>query len=309
MALRDELLKYPQAIIPIFTMLTANTTINLFKGEMYLSQQNKAFPKEIGAVELTWLPSPKVRFTVPSSGLLPELEDAELHFPKFNKTLEVLVTHLQHGSEAQPQYQGILTGNAIIGDNTLCTNVIFHVPNFTHFIGDIIRNQEATQAWRGRLRLESKEWIVYIDELPDAKTLFSNIKNDGGFVLTHSGSLRRVDEKPFTCQDASNVLTALFYFLSFTRGIWCSPVLPTGFLSEVVVWQRWNLSHISQWKSIDTWFPYLEVQSIQNVSKAFHGLLTKLEDPLWSDPIKIAVHWFVESNLPAGGVEGAIVLT
>jgi hypothetical protein len=53
----------------------------------------------------------------------------------------------------------------------------------------------------------------------------------------------------------------------------------------------------------------LEVQDIQSVSKVFQGLLAKLEHPLWCDPIKIAIHWFVESNLSAGGVEGAIVLT
>jgi hypothetical protein len=36
--------------------------------------------------------------------------------------------------------------------------------------------------------------------------------------------------------------------------------------------------------------------------------MAKWKSSLWNEPIKNAIHWYVESNIGAGGVEGALVL-
>ena len=42
---------------------------------------------------------------------------------------------------------------------------------------------------------------------------------------------------------------------------------------------------------------------------AFPGYMRKAADPVWAEPVRLALYWYVESNGDAGGVEGSIILT
>jgi hypothetical protein len=43
--------------------------------------------------------------------------------------------------------------------------------------------------------------------------------------------------------------------------------------------------------------------------KALPGFVARSQDPTWKEPIQHAIHWYVEANRCAGGIEGAIILT
>lgn len=306
---QEKLQHYPQAVTPVYTTDVANASLQLFAGEFFLTQDNKTLSKERGNIEFIWLPSPKIRFTVPVANDRPELDMARLHLSHQNVSTEAIVTNVRIGSTDQPSYSGILAGEVIVQTNPQCDRVIFHVPNFTHFLGTIVRNTEANHAWRGRLYLEYTDWIINIDEISSGKEVANSIRNEGGFAITHVGVIQRKDGNLFSYQDIQPILFGLRYFLSFARGLWCGPILPVGMSTDSSAWQIWNTSHLSPWKMVESWFPYHEINQIHEVNKAFQGILSKLADPLWADPIKIAIHWFVEANLTNGGVEGAIVLT
>jgi len=56
---------------------------------------------------------------------------------------------------------------------------------------------------------------------------------------------------------------------------------------------------------VTSWFPDLQAQSLK---KAFPGFLQRWKSPTWQEPIKLGIHWYLESNAQAGGIHGSIVL-
>jgi hypothetical protein len=113
---------------------------------------------------------------------------------------------------------------------------------------------------------------------------------------------------PFSVTEAEGILDALYYYISFARGIWCGPLLPIAFDSGVKKWSRWEPPWINEWRERRSWFPKLDYGVVQPLSDAFSGLISLWDDALWREPIKNAVHWYIEANTNAGGVEGGIIL-
>jgi hypothetical protein len=186
--------------------------------------------------------------------------------------------------------------------------VIFHLPNFHDYLGESIRNAELTGAWKGRLVLEHGLWQIRVDAIPGADQLRKLLKADGGFAITNVGSIQLKDKTPFALTDALSILDVLYYDFSFARGIWCGPLLPIAFDAGVEKWSRWEPPRIREWRERRSWFPELDYGIAQPLSDAFSGFIRLLEDALWCEPIKNAVHWYIEANTNAGGVEGGIVL-
>lgn len=300
---------YPEAQEPIYEVSSTNEPIGLFSGELLLSRPNKTFPARSGTVEWHWLPKPRIRFDLAEVDTPPDLSEGELIIAKHGLSCDVLITSINLAmASGLHACQGLLLAPVILGDS-VCDRVVFHLPNFKRFLGNVITDSDGGRMWAGRLPLQSNEWKVTIDENMNCRELVKSLKNEGGFGLTHTGSAERADGKPFEAEQADSLLNALFYFLSFTRGFWCGPVLSVGQLNGKNVWYQWKLPKtLTPWSSVKLWFPYDDKQGIGKVSKAFSGFMEKWGDALWGDPIKLAVHWYVESNLNAGGVEGSIIL-
>jgi hypothetical protein len=186
--------------------------------------------------------------------------------------------------------------------------VVFHLPNFHHYIGDSIRDAESATAWKGRLVLKHGLWIIYLDEVPGADQLRKLLRADGGFAITHIGSIQLEGGARFALAEAVDILDALYYYFSFARGIWCGPLLPISFDSGVKKWSRREPPRLREWRERRSWFPELDYGVVQPLSEAFSGFIGLWKAPLWREPIKNAVHWYIEANANAGGVEGGIVL-
>ena len=158
--------------------------------------------------------------------------------------------------------------------------------------------------------LESDEWIVALDTKKGVHDLIDGLKDQGGYAITHMGGIRRADGGSFSFNEANGVLQAVYFFLSFVRGLWCGPILASGRKSGLNVWQEWADYRLTPWKYVESWFPRVVTQEgTTKLGQAFRGFMQKWNNNLWRDPIKYSIHWYVESNIDAGGVEGAIVLT
>jgi hypothetical protein len=131
------------------------------------------------------------------------------------------------------------------------------------------------------------------------------LDDQGGFGLTHVGRLKRIDGRQFDKDQALDKLDALYYFLSFVRGLWCGPILPIGLADDKVSWQVWDTPRLTPWKYVSSWFYTFEPQEI---NEAFNGYMEKWVDPFWNEPTRLAIHWYIEANIGSGGVEGSIVL-
>ncbi len=309
MDIQEKFRQYPQAIAPFYSTPRANAPVFLFEGGLFLTQDKHILPTESGRLEYSWLPTPTLRFRVPIANGLPEPGEADLTIADLNVTVDAIVTSVSMSNSEPVQYEGILTKETNIATGLSCERVIFHLPNFTQFLGVTIRNTNATQIWHGRLTLTYSDWIINIDGMREGREIIESVKREGGFAITHGGMLERSNGDSFAYQDGLPLLEGVRYFCSFARGLWCGPILPLGFAASSIVWRQWGAWHLSPWKTVSSWFPFNEIQQLSELNQAFCGLMARLSDPLWSDPIKIAIHWFVEANLTAGGVEGAIVLT
>jgi len=308
----EELAKIPEALEPVYITPAANAPISLFEGDLQLILASGRTVSAPGLIEWRWLPHPVIRFGLRGLGHFPDSQDlsqARLNIPELNLSCGVSVANIGVGSEGT-HYTGLLLSTpVIVGSDLECEQVIFQLPNFFSIIGEVIRNRTSSRTWTGRLRLESDDLIVVLDEMETARDLVKDLKDQGGFALTHSGVLERVDGGRFSCEEADDQLSALHYFLSFVRGFWCGPVLAVSRVDHADVWRQWACPHLTPWKYVETWFPlYDAFGGTSEISRAFRGFTAKWKSGLWKEPIKNSIHWYVESNVGAGGIEGAIVL-
>ncbi len=302
--------RFPEALDPLYHFPSPNTTIRLFEGDLKLNLASGNTLSTSGTIEWKWLPSPSIRFSCFDLDRFPDpsdLSEANLNVPALTLSCEVYVTSIRVGGEGAT-YDGRFRKPVLVGDNSYCDQVIFHLPNFFSFIGEIIRDKDMSSR-TGRLRLESDEWLVTLDTRKAIRDLISSLKNHGGYAITHTGELRRSDSRCFNYDEADDVLQAVYFFLSFLRGLWCGPILAFGRSNNRDIWQEWATSRLTPWKYVESWFPCVAArENVVNLNQSFRGFMRKWKNGLWKDPIKHSIHWYVESNIGAGGVEGSIVL-
>lgn len=306
-----KLEKFPEALKPLYLTPSPNTTISLFKGDLQLHLASGQKLLAPGTVEWRWLPSVSIRFTLSGLDHYPnysDLSEAKLDIPELSLSCEVLITNIGTGKDGSTYYGGLLRTPVPIRVDSGCDRVVFHIPNFHSFIGEAIRGK-GLEIWTGRLRLETDKWVIALDGERTVSELIKGLKDQGGYALTHTGELRRADSGHFRFSEADDILHAVYYFLSFVRGLWCGPVLASGRMGGIEIWQEWATSRLTPWKYVESWFPQVgPKENLAELNQAFRGYMRKWEDSLWKDPIKHSIHWYVESNIGAGGVEGAIVL-
>lgn len=56
---------------------------------------------------------------------------------------------------------------------------------------------------------------------------------------------------------------------------------------------------------MSSWF---FTQEPEEINEAFNGFMKKWQDSEWNEPTRLAIHWYIEANTGAGGVEGSIFL-
>jgi hypothetical protein len=165
----------------------------------------------------------------------------------------------------------------------------------------------AVPCWSGRLVLEAEGWRVTIDTLERLQALLKSLTLQRGYAVTHVGKLEHSDQENFTLEEADEFLIALYLFLSFSSGLRTLPILPVGYdISGEKVWEKWTFDYIAApWRSVYSWFPAPDGHSL---SKAFPGFLRRWKSETWHEPIKLAIHWYIESQAGAGGIQASIFL-
>lgn len=297
------LLQMPQSLEALYTTSSLNEAVELYSGELILRLNGTEMSGD-GRIFFKWLPAPTALFEIDSLiGLVP-LDDGDIYLPalSYSCPVSVLYSTLPGGPCGGSVKDGRVPASG------MADQVVFHLPNFHHYIGDSIRNADLTGAWRGRLVLKHDLWRIYLDAVPGANQLRKLLKADGGFAITNVGSIQLEGNTRFSLAEAVGILDVLYYYFSFARGIWSGPLLPVAFDSGIKKWSRWEPPRIREWRGRHSWFPELDYGVVQPLSDAFSGFIRLWDDALWKEPIKNAVHWYIEANTDAGGVEGGIVL-
>ncbi|HLG16586.1 MAG TPA: hypothetical protein VJH03_19090 [Blastocatellia bacterium] len=289
----------PVANEPLVHAPRPNEEVTAFAGTLSVEAKGRKIEGE-GRLFFRWLPSPCLRFEIAQPGAFSDIDltEATLEAPAAGiAALPAGVLSIsQKANPADTSVAGVILDEfSLRGDGTEMTTVAFDVPNF-HRIAHGSRRSTS------RLTLEAGDWLVDIDATADVDQRLQALCSVGGFVVTHAGLLRRTSGESFSFADTSTVRSALSTWLSFSRGLWCSPIF---WHSKPYGWTHYSCPRLSRWRAVQSWFPLLYCD---RVPSTFPRMVEILADPIWKDPFELAIYWYVHANECAGGVEGSLVL-
>ncbi|MBN3887917.1 MAG: hypothetical protein HWQ43_01620 [Nostoc sp. JL31] len=302
--------QYPPALIPIYLTGEPNQPIQLYQGSLKITQEGTVY-EGYGTVSFEWLPSPDLKFLFSKSNneslFQLELGKGNLNLLEIQAYAEVWISSILpiYFEHQDGDISGNLNKPVIFSSEHNLSYIIFHLTNFHQFSGMAISTSRGM--WRGRLILEAESWYISIDRLENFGNIMKSLKSKGGYAITHVGTLERSDKKPFTTEEADDVLEDLHWFLSFSRGFRTSPILLVGYdNSGEKVWEKCTSYTTSPWRSVHSWFA--DSQESCSLSKLFPGFLNRWRSTIWNQPIRFAIHWYLESIAQAGAIQGSIVL-
>ena len=142
------------------------------------------------------------------------------------------------------------------------------------------------------LALKAPPWLVRVDPVPRLGELEKTLNSDGGFAITHSGTIQRCDGKGFSGNDAQCFLGALGQFLSFVCGTQCGITDVVGLDGKGdESWKQWGSYHASPWQRHRSW-----------ADLTIRDALSEIFEHFWLEYRKSSTHldrvlgWYVYSN-------------
>ena len=262
-------------------------------------------------LELTWLPSPGVRFQV--TDLPPGFGDTgrgtALQLPDGTRIENLIVTAVNQTvreGEYTARMAGVVNGIVTRGQPTGSAYATFLLPNVDPPIGSGVRYPGRGQA-AARTVLNGSGWRVTLDWAEYDRGSIDFLRGNSGYAVTMVGRAEREDGSTFSREQASELLGALGWYLSFYAGRWTGPCLIAGHdTSGTTVWEEWRCSRVTPFRTRQSWADTLHPPCF---FEPFPGFLARWQDAGWAQAVRLAIHWYLEANAQAGSTEGSIVLT
>jgi len=198
-----------------------------------------------------------------------------------------------------PEYEPIV---GVGSESTQLARVVFHLFNFA----DVRRKQAHSVPQLHCVRLQHEDLMVTLQAVERIKQRVSQLKEEGGYELTHAGCIERTDGKPLSGRDADQWMRALSTFLSFVMGRWCEPACAVGFdAAGDCVWQYWA-SPREPWAASVSWFDRMHGEQM---SALFPQFAEKWSVTNWREALHEVIHWYVSANCFTRAIDAGIILT
>jgi len=190
-----------------------------------------------------------------------------------------------------------------VGSGVALDSVRFLVFNFPDVAGRPIRNATAIRA--SRLVVSSDRWTVAMDGVPNLNNRLQQARARGAHMVSHAGELRTADRSSFSSDEAQEVLTALYYLMSFACGARTGPALPVGYAraSRKPSWAQWAVRPIDPYGGTFAWFDRHHPESLGAIFEAF---LQRWLDARNREVLQRIISGFVQAH-DADPIENAIV--
>ncbi len=294
---------HPAEILPVYAAPGFGEAIELTRQPARVEINGQELKGEAVVIH-HFLPSPGIRcyVTIPDAPLMGrrteisdhvDLDDLRVRVPSRLTRIIGRAGHPRYSLTMVPEPGGICAGDAEA--RTIC-RLVFHVLNFHGFDGDrwVVHRNGTEQTGLSGEDMVVPGWNVVLQQLPGTEEAIKALDATGGYAITHVGEIRREDSSPFTGKDATALLEALHYYLSFARGLWSPPILHIGFDSAGErVWQRWDGHVATSWTYASSWYgggcPGL-------LGQVFARFLAKWGEPTWREPLRDAIYWYLASN-------------
>ena len=204
---------------------------------------------------------------------------------------------------------GLVTG---LDTTELLHSVRFGLVNFPDYMNSGFlapyEDEDGRRGFRvGRtIQLGGAPWLVEVTPVKNHKEVHASLRQQGGFGLTHWGSINRADASSFSRESVQSLITALTLFFSFARGLHCGLTLVTGFnQADEKVWEQWGVSNVESWRGHQSWFDTLNGKILEDV---FPGFWTQYQSLAIDDRKRLALEWYLDSNAQKA-LHSSIVLT
>ena len=197
-----------------------------------------------------------------------------------------------------------------VGDeSTQMTRAVFHLFNFV----DLFRTRRSTEQNGNAMHaiehvdLICDEWKIELKSLFSTREDIKQLKQEGGYRLTHIGGIKKADDTAFSGKDADGCLNALRFFLSFAKGGWCEPICAAGFdVSGSRVWESWS-SPKEPWHNPLSWFDPHNGSQLATLFPGFMKRWTNNDD--WREALHEVIYWYLNANNSSRGIDAGIILT
>lgn len=273
-------------------------TIQLCGGSITLVEKSGATTDVEGQILLDFMPSPRVEFTFDYPLNLEwkntphpvSIQGCDLELAGYIHSYSLNVDNAIEKS----RYVSILDETETPQPDQ-SSRVIFHLVNFHDFSGLQIRSGGETSlyVYDGRLVFADGEWEFTVDKLRNYKSIFRQLKERGGYAITHVGRLNRVDGAPFSHDSANELIEAVVHFLALLRGAWVGPVLISHYSPMEQEWFDVRLRLTSQWRKASNWFPKSASRQLGMYDSMFSDFVKKWIDPLWKQTLQQVIYWYV----------------
>ena len=301
----------PEPLTAVYGTPEVNEPVPLYRGPVELSADGKMHRKD-AEIRLAWLPAPLVELRVDdffSTRLIGTDDEWRVYVPGRSTAMPVIWTRATPSVPGSGE-QGNAVGRTFEEGQLAAARVRyvdFHLANAPAYIGHSVRYGHGGLR-SARALAESGAWRVTLDAIHDwtVNEKRRRLRESGGYAITHVGRLERADGQPFEGGDATAPLDAFGWLVSFCRGAWSFPMLlvaedaDTGERYEV-----WRCPRIDADARHRSWFNELSIEGFG----AYPGVVAKLADSTWNEPVRHALHWYIVCNKPGPvSIEGAIVL-
>lgn len=292
-------MKSPKALQSAYLNYNFNEDIPLYNGEVEVFFQQNKVQLEVTVI-LQWLPAPSVRFIGTIISSVTSLFNAndellskkqKMIFPD-GTNCDIYIQDMTFGSKNT--LEGTIKGYSSNG-HTNVNYVSFSVINFQNCLGRYVESD--TRIYSGRLVFHYNQWQITVDKRSDYDQkpgrIMKQLKDRGGYLITHLGRIERTDGEKFDTNDIRHLINSISWLLSFASGRHVGVSLLEGQYNGEMVWFDNTVPIISPWKNNITWFPKQKAEVIEDI---FPVVANRLENEYLAKILRESLSWYVECH-------------
>lgn len=160
-------------------------------------------------------------------------------------------------------------------------------------------------ASNGRVRLETEDWQITIDQVVNMSELEKQLKLTRGYAVTHFVEFVPKDKDGVTADEAAQLLDGFSYFLSFVVGRWCSVLLAEGTsVSGTCVYKELSVRRVDSYQTTQSWHDHRDGASLQEL---WAGFWSKWKDDYTQKLLRSVVYTYIVASTVAGQDAGIVL--
>lgn len=154
--------------------------------------------------------------------------------------------------------------------------------------------------------LRHDNWIFSFIPVDDFIFSYPSKIQTEEYALTHHVTVKQVDGKAFSPEEAERELDLLTDFLTFCRGFWVSTALTAGLRSDgTVAMEELGTRKASPRKVSYNWLDFHHGTCMVELFPKFVG---RMADAAWQEALRHALYWYVRADTNLVGPDGGCFL-